>query len=229
METQGSEVTPVLEVAGFSKRYGKRMAVEGLSLSVLPGHILGLVGPKGAGKTTLIRSIVGIQPFDEGQIRIAGMSVSESPAQCKQVTAYVPDNPDAYSSIAGAQYLGYMADMFGASSGLRDSYVRIYGSLLGLTGRLDDLVGTYSRGMRQKLMIVGALIRAPKLLVLDDPFAGLDTRAAHDLRRIMRDLAYSGSAVLFSSDILAVGEGLCDDVAIICGGRICSGSLRHLA
>ena len=199
---------PMLEVRGFSKSYGRKKVIDDLSLEVMSGRIFGFVGPNGAGKSTLIRSIVGAQRFDGGQILIDGMSVTEHPVRCKAVVAYVPDNPDVYDYLTGGQYLSFMADMFGVGKAVRERRIRSYSDRLGLTGRLGELVSAYSHGMRQKL------------LVLDEPFVGLDPQAAFDLKQIMGELARSGSAIFFSSHVLEVVEKLCDEVAIIQNGAI---------
>ncbi len=219
MKSAGARV-PMLEVRGFSKSYGRKKVIEDLSLEVMPGRIFGFVGPNGAGKSTLIRSIVGAQRFDGGQVLIDGMSVTEHPVRCKAVVAYVPDNPDVYDYLTGGQYLSFMADMFGVGKAVRERRIRSYSDRLGLTGRLGELVSAYSHGMRQKLVLIGALMHDPKLLVLDEPFVGLDPQAAFDLKQIMAELARSGSAIFFSSHVLEVVEKLCDEVAIIQNGAI---------
>lgn len=211
---------PMLEVCDFSKSYGEKLAVRDVSLSVMPRRIYGFVGPNGAGKTTLIRSIVGAQSFDAGDIRIAGLSVRSHPVECKSLTAYVPDNPDVYGFLTGAQYLAYMADMFNVASDVRDQRIRRYGDLLGMTDRLGELASAYSHGMRQKLVLMGALVHEPKLLVLDEPFVGLDPQASYNLKQIMAELVGRGSAIFFSSHVLEVVEKLCDEVAIIRDGTI---------
>lgn len=211
---------PMLEVCDFSKSYGEKLAVRDVSLSVMPRRIYGFVGPNGAGKTTLIRSIVGAQSFDAGDIHIAGLSVRSHPVECKSLTAYVPDNPDVYGFLTGAQYLAYMADMFNVASDVRDQRIRCYGDLLGMTDRLGELASAYSHGMRQKLVLMGALVHEPKLLVLDEPFVGLDPQASYNLKQIMAELVGRGSAIFFSSHVLEVVEKLCDEVAIIRDGTI---------
>lgn len=223
MRDQGaasSRSIPMLEVRGFSKSYGGRMTVHDLSLTVMPRRIYGFVGPNGAGKTTLIRSIVGAQDFDCGDIRIAGMSVRQHPVECKSITAYVPDNPDVYGFLTGAQYLAYLADLFDVPADLREQRIRRYGDLLGMTDRLAELTSAYSHGMRQKLVLMGALIHEPKLLVLDEPFVGLDPQASYNLKQLMAELTARGSAIFFSSHVLEVVERLCDEVAIIRDGAI---------
>lgn len=211
---------PMLEVRNFSKSYGGKLAARDVSLSVMPRRIYGFVGPNGAGKTTLIRSIVGAQNFDAGDILIAGLSVRSHPVECKSLTAYVPDNPDVYGFLTGAQYLAYMADMFDVASDLRNQRIRRYGDLLGMTDRLGELASAYSHGMRQKLVLMGALVHEPKLLVLDEPFVGLDPQASYNLKQIMAELVDRGSAIFFSSHVLEVVEKLCDEVAIIREGAI---------
>ena len=210
----------VLDVRGFTKRFGKHTAVDGVSLTVRPGTIYGFIGHNGAGKTTLIRSIVGVSDFDAGEIRICGMSVREQPVACKRVTAYVPDNPDVYGFLTGAQYLAYMADLFDVPADVRRERIERYAGQLGIEGRLGELVSSYSHGMRQKLVLVGAFLHDPRLLVLDEPFVGLDPQASHNLKALMRELVAGGAAIFFSSHVLEVVEKLCDEVSIIKGGRI---------
>ena len=211
---------PVLVVDRFAKTYGKKKVVEDISLSVKSGIIFGFVGPNGAGKTTLIRSIVGALAFDGGDIRICGQSVRTDPVACKRETAYVPDNPDIYGFLTGMQYLDYVADLFGVGATERARRVSAYAGRLGIEGRLGEMASAYSHGMRQKLVLVGAFIHEPRLLVLDEPFVGLDPEAAYELRGVIREIAGRGSAVFLSSRVLDTVEKLCDEVAIIRRGAI---------
>lgn len=211
---------PVLVVDGFSKSYGGKKVVEGVSLSVGSGTIFGFVGPNGAGKTTLIRSIVGALAFDGGDIRVCGQSVRSDPVACKQETAYVPDNPDVYGFLTGMQYLDYVADLFGVGGGVRAERISAYAGRLGIEGRLGEMASAYSHGMRQKLVLTGAFLHEPRLLVLDEPFVGLDPEAAYELRSMIREIAARGSAVFLSSHVLDTVEKLCDEVAIIRRGSI---------
>lgn len=221
--------TPILVVDGFSKSYGRKRVVDNVSLSVGAGSIFGFVGPNGAGKTTLIRSIVGALAFDGGDIRICGQSVRTDPVACKRETAYVPDNPDVYGFLTGRQYLDYVADLFGVGAGDRARRIAAYAGRLGIEGRLGELVSAYSHGMRQKLVLVGAFLHEPRLLVLDEPFVGLDPEAAYELRAMMREIASRGSAVFLSSHVLDTVEKLCDEVAIVWGGTVVrAGSVANI-
>ena len=215
-----AERTPVLVVDGFSKSYGGKKVVEGVSLSVGSGSIFGFVGPNGAGKTTLIRSIVGALAFDGGDIRICGQSVRTDPVACKRETAYVPDNPDIYEFLTGIQYLNYLSDIFEVPADVRERRIRAYADRLSLTSALGDLISSYSHGMRQKLVLIGALVHQPTLLVLDEPFVGLDPEASFHVKEMLRELADGGSAVFFSSHVLEVVEKLCNKVAIIKQGTL---------
>ena len=211
---------PVLEVDGYSKRYRDTTVVSGVSLAVPPGRIFGFVGHNGAGKTTLIRSIVGALSFDEGDIRICGQSVRTDPLACKRVTAYVPDSPDVYGFLTGMQYLDYVADLFGVSAENRTRRIADYAGRLGLADRLGEMASAYSHGMRQKLVLIGAFLHEPKLLVLDEPFVGLDPEASFELRGMMHELTGRGGAIFFSSHVLDTVEKLCDEIAIIRHGTI---------
>ncbi|MCU6720250.1 ABC transporter ATP-binding protein [Porcipelethomonas ammoniilytica] len=218
----------VLEIKNFTKEYyqGKK-AVDNLSLSVMPGEIHGFIGHNGAGKTTTIRAVVGVMGFDEGEISIAGHSVKQEPVTCKLLTAYIPDNPDLYDYVTGIQYLTYMADMFSVGRKDREERIRKYAELFGITDSLGNLVSSYSHGMKQKLALIGAFLHEPKLLVLDEPFVGLDPEAAFHLKEIMRDLCSGGSAIFFSTHVLDVAEKLCDKVSIIKQGKlIISGNME---
>lgn len=211
---------PILAVEGYSKSYGRKRAVDNVSFSVLPGSIFGFVGHNGAGKTTLIRSIVGALAFDEGDIRICGKSVCTDPVACKRVCAYVPDNPDVYGFLTGMQYLDYVADLFCVGSDERVRRIDGFAKRLGMEDRLGEMVSAYSHGIRQKLVLIGAFLHEPRLLVLDEPFIGLDPEAAYELRTMMRELTSRGSAIFLSSHVLDAVEKLCDTVAIIRQGGI---------
>ena len=211
---------PILEVSRYRKEYRGEVAVRDLSLSVSPGEICGFIGHNGAGKTTLIRSVVGAQPPTSGSVRVCGHDVWEEPVAAKRLMAYVPDNPDVYDFLTGVQYLDLIADVFGG--GVEDRRRRA-GELterLELSGALSDPVSGYSHGMRQKLVLVGALLHDPELLVLDEPFVGLDPSASHELKAILRERAEAGGAVFFSSHVLEVVERLCDTVAVIRHGEL---------
>ncbi|MEG0462027.1 ABC transporter ATP-binding protein [Gordonibacter sp.] len=212
--------SPVLAVEGVVKTFGSKRAVNEVSLEVMPGDIFGFVGHNGAGKTTLIRSIVGVSSYDAGDIRIMGRSVRTDPLSCKRAVAYVPDNPDIYEFLTGIQYLNYIADIFEVSAAMRRQRIRVYADRFALTEALGDLVSSYSHGMRQKLALIGALMHEPKLLVLDEPFVGLDPEASFNMKEMLRELAERGSAVFFSSHVLEVVEKLCNKVAIIKQGAL---------
>ena len=211
---------PVLEIGHYQKRYGKKVAVRDLSLTVEPGDIYGFIGHNGAGKTTLIRSIVGAQSIDAGTARVCGIDVAADPVGAKRLMAYVPDNPDVYEFMTGIQYLTYLADLFRVPVDARRTRITDLADRLELTDALGDPVSTYSHGMRQKLVLIGALMHEPKLLVLDEPFVGLDPVASHELKAMLRELAARGGAVFFSSHVLEVVEKLCNKVAIIRGGEL---------
>ena len=212
---------PMLEIRHYSKSYGAgKRAVDDVSLTVMPGDIYGFIGHNGAGKSTTIRAVVGVLDFSEGDIFIDGHSVKGEPMACKRITAYIPDNPDLYENLTGIQYLNFVADVFGIGASDREGRISKYADLFGITGDLGDLIGAYSHGMKQKLAIICALIHAPKLLVLDEPFVGLDPKATFTLKEIMRGMCREGTAIFFSTHVLDVAEKLCNKVAIIKHGRI---------
>ena len=211
----------ILEIKNFTKKYSQeKKAVDDLSLSVMPGEIYGFIGHNGAGKTTTIRAVVGVMGFDNGEVLIDGHSVKKEPVICKSITAYIPDNADLYDYVTGIQYLNYMADMFSVDERHREERIRKYADLFGITDSLGNLVSSYSHGMKQKLALIGAFLHLPKLLVLDEPFVGLDPEAAFHLKEIMRELCNQGSAIFFSTHVLDVAEKLCDKVAIIKQGKM---------
>lgn len=209
----------VLSIRNFTKCYKKGVrAVDNMNLSVLPGDCYGFIGHNGAGKTTTLRAVVGVMDFDEGEISIAGHDIRREPLACKAVTAYIPDNPDVYQFLTGIQYLNFIADIFEVSG--RAEKIARYAKAFELDGHLHELIGEYSHGMRQKLVIISALIHAPKLLVLDEPFVGLDPIASHTLRGFMAEICAAGGAVFFSTHVLEVAQKLCNKIAIIRGGRL---------
>lgn len=211
----------MLEVKHLTKTYkGGKTAVADLSLHVYAGDIYGFIGHNGAGKTTTIKSIVGIHDFDSGEILIDGKNVRTQPLACKKVTAYIPDNPDIYEYLTGIQYLNFLADIWQVSVAEREERIRAEAEAFGIYSVLGDLVSTYSHGMRQKLAIIGALIHEPKLLVLDEPFVGLDPEASLLLKGKMRALCEKGSAIFFSTHVLEVAEKLCNRIAVISEGRL---------
>ena len=206
-----------------------KKAADNLSLSVMPGEIHGFIGHNGAGKTTTIRAIVGVMDFNDGEILIAGHSIKKEPVKCKSLTAYIPDNPDIYDYITGIQYLNYMADMFSVEKKQREVLIQKYAEVFGITDSLGNLISSYSHGMKQKLALIGAFLHSPKLLVLDEPFVGLDPEAAFHLKEFMRELCNQGSAIFFSTHVLDVAEKLCDKVSIIKQGKmVVSGSMENV-
>ncbi len=211
----------ILEIKHYSKSYkGDVKAVDDVSLSVQSGDIYGFIGHNGAGKSTTIRAIVGVLDFTEGEILIDGHSVKDEPMECKKVTSYIPDNPDLYENMTGIQYLNFIADVFNIDVKTREARIKKYADLFELTSALGDLISSYSHGMKQKVAIISALIHEPKLLVLDEPFVGLDPKATFKLKEIMHELCSKGTAVFFSTHVLDVAEKLCNKVAIIKQGRI---------
>ena len=220
----------MLDIRHYSKSYGEgKKAADDVSLRVMPGDISGVIGHNGAGKSTTIRAVVGVLDFTEGEIYIDGHSVKDEPIACKRVTAYIPDNPDLYENLTGIQYLNFVADVFAIGAAEREREIRKYGELFEITEALGDLIGSYSHGMKQKLAILSALIHHPKLLVLDEPFVGLDPKASFTLKELMHELCRQGTAVFFSTHVLDVAEKLCNKVAIIKHGRIVvSGPMEEL-
>ncbi len=220
----------MLKIQRLTKVYkGGKKAVDDLSITVQPGDIYGFIGHNGAGKTTTIKCVVGIQDFDEGEILVDGISVRENPLACKQKIAYVPDNPDLYEYLTGIQYLNFVADVFGLSKQEREAKIRKEADLFELTDSLGDLISSYSHGMKQKLALIGALIHEPKLLILDEPFVGLDPKATLMLKNRMHELCDQGTAIFFSTHVLDVAERLCNKVAIIRQGQlVVSGNTEEL-
>ena len=205
----------------LSKSYGKgKKAVDDLSLDVYAGDIYGFIGQNGAGKTTTLRAVTGILEFDDGEIFIDGKSVKKQPVACKAVTAYIPDNPDLYEYLTGIQYLNFIGDMFNVGKAERSARIEKYADMFRIAGDLGSLVSAYSHGMKQKLAIIGALLHAPKLMVLDEPFVGLDPEAAFKLKQVFREMCDAGSAIFFSTHVLDVAEKLCNKIAIIKGGKL---------
>ena len=211
---------PLLVVSGLGKSFGGVKAVDGIDFEVQAGERVGFLGPNGAGKTTTLKCCCGILQPDSGEVRVDGISVREDPLAAKRKLAYLPDNPDLYQYMTGIQYLDFIADIFGVSDTARAERVRMYGERFGLTGALAQPIGDYSHGMKQKLAIVAALLHAPKLILMDEPFVGLDPLAAHQLKQTMRAFCDTGGAIFFSTHVLEVAEKLCDQVAIIKNGKL---------
>lgn len=210
----------MLEIRNLTKKYGNHTAVDHLSLTIQAGDIYAFIGHNGAGKTTTIKACCGILQFDEGEIYIDGISVKDDPIACKQQMAYIPDNPDLYEFMTGIKYLNFVADIYGVSAKDREERIRTYAQMLELTQDLAQPVSAYSHGMKQKLAIISALIHEPKLLIMDEPFVGLDPKAAHQLKQLMHQMCDRGCAIFFSTHVLEVAEKLCDKVAIIKDGKL---------
>lgn len=219
----------MLKIEHLTKIYGDKKAVDDLSLRIAPGEIYGFIGHNGAGKTTTIKSCCGILQFDNGEIFIDGVSVKENPIACKSKIAYIPDNPDLYDFMTGIQYLNFVADIFGVSAEERQKKIRELADAFELTESLAESISSYSHGMKQKLAIISALIHSPKLIIMDEPFVGLDPKASHLLKQIMREICDNGGAIFFSTHVLEVAEKLCDKVAIIKSGKLIqSGTIEEV-
>lgn len=219
----------MLRIEHLTKSFGEKKAVDDLSLHILPGEIYGFIGHNGAGKTTTIKACCGIQRQDSGEIYIDGISMREDPLACKAKLAYIPDNPDLYEFMTGIQYLSFIADIFGVSTADRKARIARYGDAFELTDDLPQSIAGYSHGMKQKLAIISALLHEPRLIVMDEPFVGLDPKASHLLKEIMRQICDEGGAIFFSTHVLEVAERLCDKVAIIKSGRLIrSGSMEEV-
>ena len=210
----------MLRIEHLTKTYGEKKAVDDLSLHIKPGEIYGFIGHNGAGKTTTIKACCGIMDFDSGEIYIDGKNVRTQPLECKRVLSYIPDNPDLYDFLSGIKYLNFICDVFGVPQAERQERIHKYADLFELTGDLAEPISAYSHGMKQKLAIISALVHAPKLIIMDEPFVGLDPVATHKLKGIMREHCDAGGAIFFSTHVLEVAEKLCDMVAIIKGGRL---------
>lgn len=219
----------MLKIEQLTKIYGEKKAVDDLSLYIRPGEIYGFIGHNGAGKTTTIKACCGILNFEEGNIQIDGISVKENPLECKKKLAYIPDNPDLYDFMTGIRYLNFIADIFGVNANDRQDRIHKYADMFELTQDLAQPISAYSHGMKQKLAIISALIHEPKLIIMDEPFVGLDPKASHLLKETMHELCATGTAIFFSTHVLEVAEKLCDKVAIIKEGRlICSGTMEEV-
>lgn len=219
----------MLKIEHLTKTYGEKKAVDDLSLHISPGEIYGFIGHNGAGKTTTIKSCCGLLKFDSGEVLIDGVSIRENPIACKAKIAYIPDNPDLYEFMTGIQFLNFVADIFSVSAGDRQERIRKYADAFELTSDLAQPVSSYSHGMKQKLAIISALIHEPKLIIMDEPFVGLDPKASHLLKQLMREICDKGGAIFFSTHVLEVAEKLCDKVAIIKGGKLIrSGTMEEV-
>ena len=219
----------MLKIEHLTKTYGEKKAVDDLSLHIHAGEIYGFIGHNGAGKTTTLKSVAGILQFDGGEILVDGKSVRTQPLECKKMIAYIPDNPDLYEYMTGIKYLNFIADIFGVSAQARQERIRKYADLFELTADLAQPIAAYSHGMKQKLAIISAWLHEPKLIIMDEPFVGLDPKAAHILKWMMRELCSAGGAIFFSTHVLEVAEKLCDKVAIIKGGKLIrSGTMEEV-
>lgn len=210
----------MLNIKNLTKSYGEKKAVDDLSLEIKNGEIYGFIGHNGAGKTTTIKSVVGILDFDEGTITIDNTDIKDNPIECKRKIAYIPDNPDLYDFMSGIKYLNFVCDIYGISAQDRAERIRKYADLFELTQDLAQPISAYSHGMKQKLAIISAWVHEPKLIIMDEPFVGLDPKAAHILKQMMRELCDNGGAIFFSTHVLEVAEKLCDKVAIIKAGKL---------
>ena len=219
----------MLKINGLTKTYGDKKAVDDLTLHIAPGEIYGFIGHNGAGKTTTIKSCAGILQFDAGEIYVDGLSVKTDALECKRRMAYIPDNPDLYEFMSGIKYLNFIADIFCVPADARIERIRKYADIFGLTDDLAQPISAYSHGMKQKLAIISAWLHTPKLIIMDEPFVGLDPKAAHELKQMMREHCDAGGAIFFSTHVREVAEKLCDKVAIIKSGRlIASGSMEEV-
>ena len=219
----------MLNIEHLTKAYGEKKAVDDLSLHIVPGEIYGFIGHNGAGKTTTLKSVAGILQFDEGEITIDGISIKENSLECKRKFAYIPDNPDLYDYMTGIKYLNFIADIFGVGAGERQERIRKYADAFELTADLAQPIAAYSHGMKQKLAIISAWLHEPKLILMDEPFVGLDPKASHLLKEMMREMCDEGGAIFFSTHVLEVAEKLCDKVAIIKSGRLIrSGTMEEV-
>lgn len=210
----------MLRINGFTKTYGSKVAVDNLSLHIAPGEIFGFIGHNGAGKTTTLKACCGILQFDQGEITVCGHSIRKEPLICKQNLAYIPDNPDLYEFLTGLQYLSFVADIYGVDKADRQAGIQKYGNLLGMTDDLSLPISQYSHGMKQKVAVISALIHRPKLILMDEPFVGLDPLASHQLKNVMAQHCAAGGAIFFSTHVLEVAEKLCHKVAIIKNGKL---------
>ena len=219
----------MLKIEHLTKAYGEKKAVADLNLHIAPGEIYGFIGHNGAGKTTTLKSVAGILQFDAGEIYIDGMPIKENPLECKRRFAYIPDNPDLYDYMTGIKYLNFIADIFGVGANERQARIRKYADAFELTDDLAQPIAAYSHGMKQKLAIISAWLHQPKLILMDEPFVGLDPKASHLLKEMMREVCDEGGAIFFSTHVLEVAEKLCDKVAIIKSGRLIrSGTMEEV-
>lgn len=220
----------ILEIKNYTKAYSQgKIACDDVNLNVEAGDIFGFIGHNGAGKSTTIKAVVGVLDFEQGDILIDGMSIKDNPVECKKKMAYIPDNPDLYENLTGIQYLNFISDIFGIDTITRQERIKKYGDMFEITQDLGNLIASYSHGMKQKVAIISALIHEPKLMILDEPFVGLDPKATYVLKQIMHEMCQNGMAVFFSTHVLDVAEKLCNKIAIIHKGKIIeSGNTEEL-
>ena len=230
LSIKSEEVKIMLEIINYSKKYENgKLAVDDISLTVEKGDLFAFIGHNGAGKSTTIKSVVGILPFEKGEIKINGISVKDNPVECKKMIAYIPDNPDLYESLTGIDYLNFISDVFEVSIEKRRTIIDKYATLFGIKDSLNNYIGSYSHGMKQKLAIISALVHEPKLLILDEPFVGLDPIASHAVKEVMKEFCSNGGAIFFSTHVLEVAEKLCNKIAIIKQGKlVVSGNMEEI-
>ncbi len=210
----------MLKIEHLTKKYGDKVAVDDLNIEIKSGEIYGFIGHNGAGKTTTLKACCGILPFEEGNITINGLSIKDNPIECKKIMAYIPDNPDLYGYMTANKYLNFICDIYQIDKSQRKQLINKYADLFELTNDLGQTINSYSHGMKQKLALIAALIHDPKLIIMDEPFVGLDPKAAHEVKQIMRNICDNGGAIFFSTHVLEVAEKLCDKVAIIKNGKL---------
>ncbi|MBO4894616.1 MAG: ABC transporter ATP-binding protein [Clostridia bacterium] len=219
----------MLRIENLTKTYGEKKAVDNLTLHIMPGEIYGFIGHNGAGKTTTLKCCTGILKFDSGEIYIDGKSIKDEPLTCKKEIAYIPDNPDLYDYMSGIKYLNFVCDIFGVPSAERKEKINRYAEAFEIKKDLGEAIQSYSHGMKQKLAVISALVHSPKLIILDEPFVGLDPKSAFTLKQIMREICEGGGAIFFSTHVLDVAEKLCDKIAIIKEGRLIrSGTMEEV-
>ena len=219
----------MLKIEHLTKAYGSKKAVDDLSLHIAPGEVYGFIGHNGAGKTTTIKSVAGILPFDSGRILVDGVDIAKDPIACKQRMAYIPDDPQLYAFMRGTEYLNFVGDIYGVGAAQRQERIAAYAQTFDMTEDLGQAIGAYSHGMKQKLALMAAWLHQPRLILMDEPFVGLDPKAAHTLKGMMRTLCDQGGAIFFSTHVLEVAEKLCDKVAIIKDGRLIrSGTMEEV-
>ncbi len=221
--------TIMLKIENFTKKYGDKFAVNDLTININPGEIYAFIGHNGEGKTTTLKACTGLLNFDNGEIKIDGISIKENPLKCKQMIAYIPDNPELYEYMSGIKYLNFVADIYGVDANVRSEKIKEYADKFELTQDLGERIGAYSHGMKQKLALIAAWIHSPKLILMDEPFVGLDPKASHTLKEMMKEHCSAGGSIFFSTHVLDVAEKLCDKVAIIKGGKlVVTGSMEEV-